>query len=267
LIATLAAPFGYDETWINNFEFKVGETAGSHIQFPVLAIIMYCAGIPLLQRFMQNRKDPPLKWILVVHNLFLSVMSAIVAFLIILELIHFRQSGYDYFRIFCLFNYHEQVGRLTLLYYINYLLKYYEFVDTIFLALKHKPIGFLHAYHHPATLVLTWGQIVDASGAQWFVILLNLFVHTVMYFYYGMAALKINIPWKRVVTVMQILQFVADLFACYYGWGLMRLRQQCFGTHRAGIVGLFILTSYLYLFIDFYDATYHQKPSVVKKTV
>jgi hypothetical protein len=162
-------------------------------------------------------------------------------------------------------NHGEQRGKFTLLLYMNHLLKYYELVDTVFLVLKHKPRGFLHGYLHPATVVLTWGQLIDSTGFQWVVILLNLFVHTVMYFYYGMAALRVNIPWKKLVTLMQISQFIADLFGGYYIWASSTLRGQCFSTYRAGLVGCFIVTSYLYLFIDFYETTYHPKARPRKK--
>merc|ERR1711902_7312 len=98
-------------------------------------------------------------------------------------------AEYDWFRIYCGLNYDDQRGTLTFIYYVNYLIKYYELLDTVVLALKHKPLTFLHCYHHPATLVLTWSQLVDNSGPQWIPILLNLMVHTVMYFYYAMATL------------------------------------------------------------------------------
>merc|ERR1711997_1066365 len=164
----------------------------------------------------------------------------------------------------CALNHFEQMGQLQFIFYVNYLLKYYELLDTIFLALKKKDIGFLHGYHHPATLVLTWGQLVDSTGVQWIVILLNLWVHTVMYFYYAMAALKVRMPWKRCVTIFQIVQFVLDLGACYTAWAFHNWYGMCFGTNRAGIVGCFILTSYLYLFVDFYEMTYNKKQKGVQ---
>merc|ERR1719361_945868 len=251
---------GIDESTFTTFEFHVGHTPLSSIKFPLTTVATYCIGIPLLQRFMKNRESPPLKLLLIVHNVFLSIISGLLLFFLCATLWSFvEEKDYGYHRVYCQLNCEDQLGTLQFIYYINHLLKYYELLDTIFLALKHKPIGFLHAYHHPATLVLTWGQLVDCTGVQWVVISLNLLVHPVMYFYYAMAALKIKVPWKRMVTVLQISQFVIDLFACYYAWFEHYIHGTCFGTFRAGCVGCFVLTSYLYLFIDFYNEIYSKK--------
>ena len=263
----IASPIPYiDESTFTDFEFHVGHTTLSSIHYPLTVIACFCIGIPLLERFMKNRESPPLKLLLIVHNLFLSVISGLLLLFLCATLSSLmEEKDFGYFHVYCQLNCEDQKGTLTFIYYINHLLKYYELLDTIFLALKHKPIGFLHAYHHPATLVLTWGQLVDCTGVQWVVISLNLFVHTVMYFYYAMAALKIRIPWKRMVTVLQIGQFVIDLFACYYAWITHYTHQVCAGTFRAGAVGCFVLTSYLFLFIDFYNEIYSKKRMKQKK--
>eukprot|EP00483_Globobulimina_turgida_P002042 UN02044 len=240
---------GLDASYITEFEFQVGSTPMTSIQFPFTTVVLYCIGIPLLQNFMKNRQIPALKYILIVHNVFLAVTSMFMAVFLIASLLAIKRShNYNVSTMFCALNHYEQTGHLQFIFYVNHLLKYYELLDTIFLSLKKKNIGFLHGYHHPATLVLTWGQMVDSTGVQWIVILLNLFVHTVMYFYYAMAALKIRMPWKRIVTISQIVQFVLDLCACYGAWAIRNFYGKCFGTNRAGIVGCFILTSYLNLF-------------------
>ena len=132
-----------------------------------------------------------------------------------------------------------------------------QLIDTVFLALKKKKIGFLHFYHHPATLMLTWIQLADVTGVQWIPILLNLCVHSVMYFYYAMSVLKVKMPWKRLVTILQISQFVLDIIACYSAWLILGLRS-CHGTHRAAFAGCAILTSYLWLFVEFYQKIYRK---------
>ena len=268
MISTIATTLDVPTTYITEFTFQVETTPLSRISCPAIAVIVFCIGIPLLQWFMRDRISPPLKYLILFHNVFLCVASASLAFFMMVTLYSFHESNpneYGPFRIFCGLNWYDQRGTLTFIYYVNYLLKYYELLDTIFLALKHKKLSFLHCYHHPATLVLTWGQLVDSTGVQWLVILLNLYVHTVMYFYYAMAVLRVKMPWKRLVTIMQILQFILDLIACYGGFILYHTHGKCFGTNRGAIVGCFILTSYLYLFVDFYDETYNKKKNNKKK--
>lgn len=64
----------------------------------------------------------------------------------------------------------------------NYLVKLYEFLDTVILILKNKPVIFLHEYHHAATLFLCWIQMEEHSACQWVPITINLFVHIFMYY-------------------------------------------------------------------------------------
>eukprot|EP01084_Bolivina_argentea_P037381 69143_1 len=253
---------GMDEDYLESFEFSVGTTQFTGLQWPVIVVTLFCIGIPFLEKVMTRRESPPIRYLILFHNLFLSFSSALLAFYLILNLYLYHSEPFNYsfkWKLFCGLDYYDQKGRLTLIYYINYLLKYYELLDTIFLVLKHKPISFLHGYHHPATLVLTWGQLVDSTGVQWMIILLNLFVHTIMYFYYAMSVLKVKMPWKRCVTILQILQFIIGISACYTSWAAHNWWGRCFGTTRAALIGCFVLTSYLFLFVDFYQETYNKR--------
>jgi len=255
-----------DKSVFTDFEFHVGTTPLSDIWYPATTMLAYCIGIPLLAWFMRGRSSPPLKLVLIVHNVFLSAISGFLLVYLLSVLWSMKQEdNLSYFQIYCSLSHHDQRGSLTFIYYVNYLLKYYELLDTVFLAVKHKPLSFLHCYHHPATLVLAWGQLVDSTGVQWVVIGLNLLVHFVMYFYYGCAALKISIPWKKSVTILQILQFVCDLAACYYAMFNVSTHRNCYGHWRAGCIGCFIITSYLYLFVDFFYEKYPDKKKKKKE--
>ncbi|KAI5298173.1 hypothetical protein KEM55_003719, partial [Ascosphaera atra] len=162
--------------------------------------------------------------------------------------------------------------------------KYFELLDTVFLVLKKKPLTFLHTYHHGATALLVWTQLLGSTSVSWVVINLNLAVHVVMYYYYMQSARGVRIWWKKYITVFQIVQFIVDLGTCIFRESRFRLLVlttllgfvyfasyhhlashyfrwlphcgHCSGTHFAALAGVIILTSYLVLFVSFYLSTY-----------
>jgi hypothetical protein len=173
---------------------------------------------------------------------------------------------------------------------MNYLTKYLELLDTVFLVLKKKPLTFLHTYHHGATAVLCYTELMGKTSVSWVPITLNLGVHVVMYWYYFQSARGVRIWWKQYITIFQIAQFVIDIgmmmiclqriYARAYFPGFIYFASytyftstyfpwapnmgSCQGEEYAAFFGVAIISSYLVLFSSFYSKTYKtadvQKP-------
>ncbi|KAK4694864.1 hypothetical protein P7C70_g8661, partial [Phenoliferia sp. Uapishka_3] len=159
--------------------------------------------------------------------------------------------------------------RLEQLYIINYYFKCgfkdWELVDTLFLVAKKKPLKFLHYFHHSNTALLCFVQLNGRTSVSWVPITINLAVHVLMYYYYFATAAGRTIAWKKYITTMQISQFVVDLLVVYFAsYNLFASRfaptlphvGKCSGSEGAAVFGCGLLTSYLFLFIAFYRATY-----------
>ena len=119
---------GVDSSIFNDFEFQVGVTPFTSLYIPFAVVVGYCIGIPLLQHYMEGRPAPPLKYILIVHNVALSVVSLFIAIFLIITLLDIKyENNYNFYpEIFCSLNHQTQTGSLQFIYYVNYLLKYYE---------------------------------------------------------------------------------------------------------------------------------------------
>jgi fatty acid elongase 3 len=202
-------------------------------------------------------------------------MSAVLWFAMLCELGLIGRS-YGVWSLTCDPLGHHISGPIYFIYYINYIFKYIELIDTFLLALRGKPIPFLHIYHHAATLILCWSQLWAQSCIQWLPIAINLMVHIIMYAYYTLHALGCDIWWKKYLTMLQIVQFVAALTGCILAFGARILSNGlhlidesvfgCHGTYEGAYVGIAVIASYLYLFLVMYNHTYSkkQKASVVK---
>jgi len=215
-----------------------------------------------------NIKPLQLKWLFFIHNSILTVVSAALLSGFAYNLLPMmKKHGI----IYAMCNAGSYTQQMELLYYLNYLVKWWELFDTLFLVLKRKKLEFLHVYHHSFTMVLCYVELVGRVSISWFVITINLAVHVIMYYYYARTSvIKKRVWWKQYLTTMQIVQFIIDIIVIYavlIANNLYKINPNfifsypCSGNGFAHFFGCIIVTSYLFLFIDFFKKTYKSKVS------
>ncbi|GAN10785.1 fatty acid elongase [Mucor ambiguus] len=248
-----------------DFYFVQGVTPLSTLHEVIIGCITYVIVIFGGQFLLSNASPVKCKMLNQIHNAFLTIVSFVLLVLLIEQLVPSLVNRGLYYAI-C--SEEAWTQELELLYYLNYLVKYYELIDTVFLVVKKKKLEFLHYFHHSMTMALCYTQLVGKTTVSWVPIVLNLTVHVLMYYYYFRTASGAKIWWKQYLTTMQIIQFIIDLiviYTCTYSYyaytytSFMPNFGDCAGTESAAAFGCAILTSYLFLFINFYRITYNKK--------
>lgn len=260
----------WSPSYYHNFRFIPGKTWFASAWTPVFAISAYLATLAVLKKWIAHRGPFNLKKILIVHNLTLSIASGVLLVALVSHVLTLTKK-YTFFDVICDEGIQLNYGLHYFLYYLNYLSKYYEFIDTFLLALRGRPTPFLHVYHHAATAALAWSQLQAQICIQWLPVIINLSIHLVMYTYFALHAAGYRFWWKRYLTMAQVLQFFAVvlvgavlLFSRVMGemLGFERF-PVCHGTYTGSVIGLGVMLSYLYLFSVLYKDLY-KKPKITK---
>lgn len=170
-------------------------------------------------------KLPVFKWAVLLHNIFLCVYSVWTFFGILgvfsrsLTLIQ-SKTGTDstmvnFVHAVCdtkngIFKEDSKGESLMTFGWWFYISKFYEVLDTVIILLRGRPSSLLQSYHHAGAMMCMWGGIRYQSPPIWIFVVFNSFIHSLMYFYFTLSCLKIKVPamLKRVLTSMQICQFV-----------------------------------------------------------
>ncbi|XP_054706386.1 elongation of very long chain fatty acids protein 7-like [Uloborus diversus] len=162
--------------------------------------------------FMRDRKPFELRKTMIVYN-FLLVLAYLVSVSTVLYLMKDTDTA-----VLCkdtVVTKENSTYTLATCGWVIYMLKYVEFLDTIFFVLrkKDKLITNLHVIHHTILPICGWIFFrTERSGFQAYPIIINSIVHIVMYSYYGLAAMGPSVRkylwWKRYLTIAQMIQFI-----------------------------------------------------------
>jgi len=241
---------------VQEFSYKYKESPLSDWPWPITMCFGYLISVFILRQYMNNKKAWDLVYFRIFHNAFLCFGSFVMVVGMITELVKaYQKGGIDVLR--CDTEGYQLQGSLYNWYYVFFLSKFYEFIDTYILILRKKPITFLHCFHHFITAYLCWLGLYDQMAIQWSVIILNGTVHVFMYYYFLAVSLNADVWWKKYLTTMQITQFCIDLLATIpFFYDELVLGKDCSGKWQILAFSNSVLISFLILFINFFRHTY-----------
>nr|XP_022906047.1 uncharacterized protein LOC111417878 [Onthophagus taurus] len=227
--------------------------------FKVLAILALYLWFCLKAgpHFMKDRKPFQLRKTLVVYNLIQIILSAIFfneLLMMWLYVYDLRCTPVDY-------SVNPKNTYLMFIGHTYFLSKISELLDTVFFVLRKKDsqITTLHLYHHTIMVAVSWVVFKYMAGGQaGFVILINSFVHIVMYTYYLLAGLgpkfKKYLTWKKQITQLQLVQFVILLI-----YNLQALPRECDYPKIMHVFQIVECLIFIYMFSSFYVKAYNTK--------
>ena len=149
--------------------------------------------------------------------------------------------------------------------------KVYELGDTVFIVLRKQQLIFLHWYHHISVMIYCWYSYTDHTApGRWFMVM-NYLVHSFMYTYYALRAMRFKIPrWVNVViTSMQLLQMIIGTALNVYIYNAKMNGNYCQQTYENLRYSLMMYFSYFVLFGHYFYNAYilSTKPSMdIKKS-
>lgn len=136
-----------------------------------------------------------------------------------------------------------------------------ELGDTLFIVLRKQQLIFLHWYHHLTVLIYVFYCFSEfTSCARWFMVM-NYFVHSVMYSYYALRALRVRPP-KGVAIMITSLQLIQMLVGCFINYTAYQYKQaglECHVTESNLAYSSIMYSTYFVLFARFFYNAYLSK--------
>jgi elongation of very long chain fatty acids protein 6 len=231
-------------------------------------VCLYLAFIHLGQSLMRNRSRFDLRGVLIVWNLLLAAFSILG---VVRTWAFFRDTlvAKGVHGIICdnTFFVTPVVGFWS---YVFTLSKLVELGDTVFIVLRKQPLIFLHWYHHITVLLYCWHGNAEFSATGQVFGIMNFAVHSLMYSYYALKAMRIKVPTAVAffITMFQLSQMVVGIGITLVGYSVKAAGRECSISDLNVKVSFLMYFSYFVLFANFFYQTYIRngaKRSVVAK--
>ncbi|KAF8373624.1 hypothetical protein PRIPAC_80053 [Pristionchus pacificus] len=272
-LASNRSPVSYSDVFFGEWEMDKMQHFMEHTHLPISIAITtaYLLMVKFGPQMMANCKAPDLQHALVAWNLALCAYSGI-SFCLLLPYI--MQSYYKGGIIGTLC-YNDDFYTNPVSGYVAWLFamsKGPELIDTVFLIVRKRPVIFMHWYHHSVTFLA--GQIFFTEFVPWarYVIIENLFVHTIIYFALRAFGVKTPLWIPKAITCiqngsLQITQFASAFYLAghMFYFHLTEGLDNCNNKVDRMWMGCGVLATYIYLFAEYFHNAYIKKQSPTKR--
>ncbi|XP_021962740.1 elongation of very long chain fatty acids protein 6 [Folsomia candida] len=229
---------------------------GRNWAWSLYASAIYVLAIFSVQRLMKNRQPFQLRGALTCWNLMLAAFSIMGFLRTAPELFHVLKNESGFYKSICV---REEHNAATAFWgWLMALSKMVELGDTAFIVLRKQPLIFLHWYHHITVLAYTWYTYEAYEPPLRYFMTMNMFVHALMYSYYALKSLKVQIPrnWAMMITFLQISQMVVGVTINIYSLYVKAMNVPCTLGWENMNIALTMYASYFVLFANFFHRSY-----------
>ncbi|XP_023210118.1 elongation of very long chain fatty acids protein 3-like [Centruroides sculpturatus] len=241
------------------YQYVDNDWTQSFLPYAVPISLAYVIIIFSLQNYMKSRPPFQLRWPLVIWNILLAAFSICGTLRLLPGLwISLREFGFT----FSVCNLSFPLKQHPLAFWLSLFTwsKLIEFGDTLFIVLRKRKLTFLHWYHHSLTLVIVWYvNSTEASTLYWSVTT-NMFVHSFMYTYYAVTAMKVKVPVfiAMTITTMQIAQMFMGCFVNLLAAYMYYSGKYCEQTITSLLLSISIYASLGWLLCHFFRNSYYK---------
>jgi hypothetical protein len=237
--------FRTEANWYNwRTDSIIRRTLLKYPNFYLWAALLYVPGLLLGKYLMRNREPFKMRGPLLCWNIALSVLSGLGAIPTLGYIVYdlTQRSPQEHL---CDTSFWTNPATIAVdLFLVS---KLFEWMDTVFLILRKKPIIFLHWFHHLCTAVYCWLASLNGDESSvaclWFASI-NMFVHFVMYAYYAASTLGFRFRATFIITALQTTQMGIGIYAIYTSMSCEGAKNQTMLT----VCGVFMYGVYLFLF-------------------
>uniref|UniRef100_A0A915CL15 Elongation of very long chain fatty acids protein n=1 Tax=Ditylenchus dipsaci TaxID=166011 RepID=A0A915CL15_9BILA len=244
-----------------NYE-RTKQWLSDHEGFQIKASIAYILTIWVIKYVMANRKPFEFTYPLIYWNAFVAVFS-------IAGFVRMTPTVFRAIQTKGLTHTYTQIGELQTDKVAGYwaflwvVSKVPEFVDTIFIVLRKKPLMFMHWYHHALTGYFAYVTFAQGNAYAMWVVYMNYFIHSFMYTYFCIRALtpvfrfRVHPQFAQWMTGAQIVQFLITHVVMGHLLYLCATTNKTYAVTVKGFaVGTIMEVSYLLLWFHFYYVSY-----------